>query len=139
MGFGGYGRVVGRAVVVGVALFIVNVLITFRKPASAGDDPWGGATLEWATSSPPPEHNFDVVPVVRDRDPLWYNRDHNIPMPEKPAHLHIHMPPPSYFPLVLGIGILLIGAGALSSMAITALGIVVIVYALWGWALEPTD
>ena len=126
-------------IVVGVALFIVNVFITFRKPATAGDDPWGGATLEWATTSPPPEHNFDVVPVVRDRDPLWYNRDHNIPMPEKPAHLHIHMPPPSYFPLVLGIGILLIGVGALSSLAITALGVVVIYYAVWGWALEPTD
>ena len=126
-------------IVVGVALFLVNVFKTFRKPPDAGDDPWGGATLEWATTSPPPEHNFDVVPIVRDRDPVWYNRDHGIVAPEKPAHLHIHMPPPSYFPLVLGIGILLIGVGALSSLAITALGVVVSYYALWGWALEPTE
>lgn len=126
-------------IMVGVALFILNVFVTLRKPATAGDDPWGGATLEWATTSPPPEHDFDVVPVVRDRDPLWYNRDHNIPMPERPAHLHIHMPPPSYFPLIMGIGILLIGVGALSNLAITALGVVVVYYAVWGWALEPTD
>ena len=40
---------------------------------------------------------------------------------------------------MLGIGILLIGVGALSSLAITALGVVVTYYAVWGWALEPTD
>ena len=126
-------------IVIGVFLFLVNVFKTFQKPPDAGDDPWGGATLEWATTSPPPEHNFDVIPVVRDRDALWYNRDHGIAMPEKPAHLHIHMPPPSYFPLVIGIGILLIGVGALSSLAITALGVVVAYYGVWGWALEPTE
>ena len=126
-------------IAVGVFLFLVNVFKTFRKPPDAGNDPWGGATLEWATTSPPPEHNFDVVPVVRDRDPVWYNRDHGIVTPEKPAHMHIHMPPPSYFPLILGIGILLIGVGALSSLAITALGVVVAYYAVWGWALEPTE
>ena len=126
-------------IVLGVFLFLVNVFKTFRKPPDAGDDPWGGATLEWATTSPPPEHNFDVVPVVRDRDPVWYNRDHGIVTPEKPAHMHIHMPPPSYMPLILGIGILLIGVGALSSLAITALGVVVAYYAVWGWALEPTE
>jgi hypothetical protein len=49
------------------------------------------------------------------------------------------MPPPSYFPLVIGIGVLLIGVGALSSLAITALGVVIAYYGTWGWALEPTE
>ncbi len=36
----------------------------------AGHDPWGAATLEWFALSPPPEHNFDVVPDVRSAEPL---------------------------------------------------------------------
>ena len=39
------------------------------RPAPA--DPWGGDTLEWSTSSPPPEYNFAAIPVVHDRHPMW--------------------------------------------------------------------
>jgi cytochrome c oxidase subunit I+III len=56
---------------VGAALFIANALISLRRGAPAGPDPWGGATLEWATDSPPPPQNFDHTPVVEDRTPLW--------------------------------------------------------------------
>jgi cytochrome c oxidase subunit 1 len=124
---------------IGVLVFAWNFIVTMRKPADAGDDPWGGATLEWATSSPPPAHDFDVIPEVRDRDPLWYNRDHGIAPTPVPEHNHIHMPPPSYFPLIVSLGALLIAVGALSTLAITALGAVVCIYGIWGWALEPTD
>ncbi len=123
---------------VGILVFLWNFFKTMRLPQDAGDNPWDGGTLEWATSSPPPEHDFDVIPVVRDRDPVWYDRDHNIKPPE-PTDEHIHMPPPSYFPLILAGGFALVGIGALSHLAITALGIPVMVYAVWGWALEPTD
>ncbi len=37
----------------------------------AGDDPWDAWTLEWSTTSPPPEYNFETPPVVRSRRPLW--------------------------------------------------------------------
>jgi cytochrome c oxidase subunit 1 len=54
--------------------FLWNVWRTLRRgPADAGDDPWdGGQTLEWATSSPPPPHNFDrPLPPIRSHHPVW--------------------------------------------------------------------
>ncbi|CAH2799905.1 MAG: Cytochrome c oxidase polypeptide I (EC [uncultured Paraburkholderia sp.] len=55
---------------VSVLVFIVNALHSYRHGAVAGADPWGAGTLEWSTASPPP-HNFDALPVVHGRDPLW--------------------------------------------------------------------
>lgn len=124
---------------VGVLIFVINFFKSMRQPQTAPNDPWGGSTLEWATTSPPPEHNFDVIPEVRDRDPLWYNRDHGIALPERPEHLHIHMPPPSYFPLVIAGGVALIGLGLLAHLGLAVAGALVIVYGVWGWALEPTE
>jgi cytochrome c oxidase subunit I len=126
-------------IALGMLVFVWNFLRAVRQPATAPDDPWGGATLEWATSSPPPEHDFDVIPEVHDRDPLWYNREHGIKLAPAPEHLHIHVPPPSYYPMVLAAGVLLVGVGVLSNLAVTALGVVIAIYATWAWTLEPTD
>jgi cytochrome c oxidase subunit 1/cytochrome c oxidase subunit I+III len=55
----------------GALVLVVNVLWSLRSGAVAGDNPWQAWTLEWATTSPPPEHNFDAVPPMHGRRPLW--------------------------------------------------------------------
>jgi cytochrome c oxidase subunit 1 len=57
-------------IALGVAVFLLNVAVSLRRRRPAGADPWDGQTLEWATSSPPPRHNFDVLPPVRSYAPL---------------------------------------------------------------------
>jgi cytochrome c oxidase subunit I len=52
-------------------LFVWNVIASQRSGEIAGDNPWEAGTLEWATSSPPPPHNFDRIPVVQHREPIW--------------------------------------------------------------------
>jgi cytochrome c oxidase subunit I len=54
----------------GVILSIVNAYVSVKSGVRTGPDPWGGETLEWFATSPPPPHNFDVVPDVRSDEPL---------------------------------------------------------------------
>jgi heme/copper-type cytochrome/quinol oxidase subunit 1 len=54
----------------GVVLSIVNAYVSVKRGVATGPDPWGGETLEWFATSPPPPHNFDVVPDVRSDEPL---------------------------------------------------------------------
>jgi cytochrome c oxidase subunit 1 len=56
---------------VGVILLLVDVAVSLRRRVPAGDDPWGGYSLEWATGSPPPENNFDRVPPIRSIRPAY--------------------------------------------------------------------
>jgi cytochrome c oxidase subunit I len=69
--------------VLGVFLFVVNIVVSLRRGAIAGDDPWDAWTLEWATTSPPPPYNFAVVPTVSSRRPLW-----DLKHPDDPDGLH---------------------------------------------------
>jgi cytochrome c oxidase subunit I len=64
---------------VGILIFVYNLVSSYFKGKLAGDDPWDAWTLEWTTSSPPPEYNFAKIPVVRSRRPLW-----DIKHPEDP-------------------------------------------------------
>jgi cytochrome c oxidase subunit I len=75
---------------VGVVLFVINVLWSLRRGARASANPWDGATLEWSVSSPPPHYNFEVIPVVRSRHPLWEARLH----PDDPVRTDFNAVPP---------------------------------------------
>ena len=120
-----------------VLIFVVNVWVTWRRPAEPmPDNPWEAATLEWATTSPPPVYNFETVPVVYSRYPLWEDRHpgeaHGAVEPRTDADptLHpqdaysatavgeydehstgghtFHLPPPTIFPLITAFGLVLI-------------------------------
>jgi cytochrome c oxidase subunit 1 len=55
----------------GVVLFALNVVISAVRAKPAGDDPWDANSLEWATTSPPPEFNFTSLPPIRSERPVW--------------------------------------------------------------------
>jgi cytochrome c oxidase subunit 1 len=56
---------------VAVLILVINVIRSLRSGDLTGNDPWDAWTLEWSTTSPPPEYNFAAPPVVRSRRPLW--------------------------------------------------------------------
>ena len=62
-------------IAIGIASFIIQLVVSFFKREELRDttgDPWDARTLEWSTSSPPPEYNFAFTPVVHDHD-SWYD------------------------------------------------------------------
>jgi cytochrome c oxidase subunit 1 len=56
-------------------LMLWNIFKSLNHGEMAGDNPWDAPSLEWATASPPPPYNFDRIPVVTSRYPLWSDRE----------------------------------------------------------------
>ena len=75
-----------------VLVFAWNLARSFRSGALAGDNPWDAWTLEWATTSPPHPHNFERVPPIAGRRPLW---DLAHPGATEPAAPAAERPPPN--------------------------------------------
>jgi cytochrome c oxidase subunit 1 len=61
----------GFLVAVALLLFVWNVWRSLRGPRTAPDDPWGGNSLEWVTTSPPPHHNFHQIPQIISERPAF--------------------------------------------------------------------
>jgi cytochrome c oxidase subunit I len=75
------------AVIMGISslIFLWNIAVSLRQGEIAGDNPWDAWSLEWATTSPPPVHNFERIPPIRSRRPLW-----DLAHPENPDWKHEH-------------------------------------------------
>jgi hypothetical protein len=160
-----------------VLIFLINVTRTTQSKQQAEANPWDGSTLEWAIPSPPPVYNFRIIPLVTHRDQLWHDKYDRVQeaagrpdriadsivavdqLPERsPVGVavaeaeaeegHIHLPNPSYYPLLLAIGLFLVAFGILVNNPhfqlgffgipiISALGFLLLVTALYGWSFEP--
>jgi cytochrome c oxidase subunit 1 len=64
---------------VSVVFFLWNFLVSIRRGAPAGDDPWEGNSLEWVTTSPPPSHNFHHLPDIHSERPAFDYRHRGDP------------------------------------------------------------
>jgi len=98
----------------GIASFIIQLIVSYRKREQLRDhtgDPWDGRTLEWATSSPPPDYNFAFTPVVHDSDAWWQMKQHKAQRITE-GFLPIHMPKNT------GAGIILAGLSTLCGFAL---------------------
>ena len=89
----------------GIASFAMTLVVSFIRRDQLRDttgDPWGGRTLEWATSSPPPDYNFAFTPVIHDHDAWWDMKKRGY---SRPLHgfKAIHMPKNTATGLILGV------------------------------------
>jgi cytochrome c oxidase subunit 1 len=131
-------------IVLSFLVFIWNVIATTRSGAPAPADPWDGRTLEWTIPSPPPVYNFATEPVVHARDDFWVQKHgdgHGTP-PRKgapAAHVDtasIHMPPPSYWPILLAGALFVMFSGALVSIYQVVGGGLLTLYCMIRFMLE---
>jgi len=137
-------------------VFFWNWWRTARKGKQVGADPWDGRTLEWAIPSPTPEYNFAEIPHVEAEDDFWHRKygedeeGHAVKLeatedvtqdrlsPEEAKG--IHLPSPSYYPALAGLGIFAMLMGFVyvpwGAIAVAGGGLVTI-WGLFGWSLEP--
>ena len=133
---------------VSILVFLHNIVTSWRKGEPAGDDPWDARTLEWSIPSPPPEYNFLEIPTVRDRDDWWAQKRRQVPS-EMPAPVgggsgedeghSIHLPQPSYWPIVVSIGLLVGGYGLIYNVAVAGIGGAIAMVAIYAWSFEPVN
>jgi cytochrome c oxidase subunit 1 len=133
-----------------ILVFIWNVIVTWRSAERAPADPWNGATLEWTIPSPPPMWNFTDEPVVTGKDPVWTLKreagTRTLPEPVAGDGRGIHMPGPSWWPLVVSIGILSFFVGfmfdkpwAFPFGPVTIVGFLLTTFGAFKWAYEAPD
>jgi cytochrome c oxidase subunit I+III len=139
----------------GILLVFVNWWRSVRVGPPAGNDPWGGETLEWATTSPPPHYNFERIPTIRSKEPTWDQPDlRDGSQPEEKGGIEladghltvstsmldgtpqavVHMPHESPWPFLLSAALMLFFYGVLIDVpAVTAVGGTAVATAIGGW------
>jgi cytochrome c oxidase subunit 1 len=142
---------------VGVLLFLINALVIHRRQPAAPLDPWDARSLEWLTTSPPKPHNFDRTPTVHALDEVFHRKYEDIgegdeheyvkratleelvEEEERNADAHIHLPAPSYWPLVLAVSVPILAYGVIYTTWLIVVGAAIAILGIFGWALEPAD
>jgi cytochrome c oxidase subunit I+III len=118
---------------IGLLIYVINVIVSLRRGAVAGNDPWKSFSLEWSTTSPPPDYNFDYLPTTRDRYELWSaapDQPHVSGLPAdkrttlitklmdaEPDHIH-ELPRATIWPFLLAVA--------------NAVGIITAIFTPWG-------
>jgi cytochrome c oxidase subunit 1 len=143
-------------IALGVLLFLINIWYTHKREPKAPLDPWDARTLEWMTTSPPQEHNFDSLPTVHALDEFFHRKYEDVGegdahdlrqvataeeiMAEQEANAdhHIHLPSPSYWPIVLAFSLPIIAYGVIYSRYFALVGVLILILSMYGWALEPS-
>jgi len=127
----------------GFLVFMYNLWQT-RNSRRVSHDPWDAPGVEWTISSPPPPYNFAEIPQILGRDHYWIVKENaeaaGTPITGPEAQVDpssIHMPSPSYWPLVTAIGVALIGGGLLSHYALSFVGGIIAMVGTVAWANEP--
>lgn len=149
MGWDGanYWSTIGALILgLGVAIFIINLIYSIYKGEKASKDPWDARTLEWKTANPPKEYNFAYTPIVHARDQAWEDKYGSEEMRmEKiaPDHHGIHMPDQSWWPLVVSVGLFILGVGVVMHgtdqfhwWQVMLPGIFLTLFGIVAWALE---
>jgi cytochrome c oxidase subunit I len=136
----------GYIIAVALLIFLFNFVRSARHGEVAGDDPWRGWTLEWATTSPPPHGNFVTLPVVHSERPLYDLEQAELAAAEGGPAPEVYALPPepeqsTAVPFWLGLAILTIAVGLLTTPVVIAAGavFVLVVLAVWMGSLwtEP--
>jgi cytochrome c oxidase subunit 1 len=139
---------------VGVLFFLINIVYTAKKGKASPADPWDARTLEWITTNPPKPHNFDRIPVIHHLDEFFHRKyeedtathtmrpiatgEEVVKAEEDAADAHIHLPSPSYWPLVLALGIGVLCMGVVYGTPVMVVGAAILLFSVFGWVLEPS-
>jgi cytochrome c oxidase subunit 1 len=146
------------ALAISFIFFFINIFWSRKRERTREVDPWDARSLEWMTTTPPQAHNFDEIPVVHHLDEFWHRKyaetdDHRLVQvasgeevvateleqaKEDHAVEHMHMPSPSYWPIVFSAGMPLLGFGLIFNLGLAVFGGILSVVAVIGWVLEPS-
>ena len=142
-----------------VVIFLANFFRSFKYGERAGNNPWGASTLEWATTSPPPEYNFLDPPTVSSRDPLWddppdqpvvsglhtdarealVTRVHDAEPDQVEGDHRTEFPKPSIWPFLSSIAVTILFVGSIFTPWAVSLGAIPVAITLTGWFWTDQD
>ena len=149
---------------VGTGITLVNFILSRRRGRPAGDDPWEADSLEWATTSPPPDYNFASVPVVASAHPLWDQKplpyassgaddetrglgpegaaDRETPITsgiDTAPEGNLTIPEDTYLPLMVAVGLAVVFLGLLinaAAVGVVGAALAVVGAVWWSWRTE---